>query len=109
MGYQKRERKRRRKAAQQTAQSESRAAGSSSSAATKHWLTIVRTKCCCADCGKILNVGREMVWRSKPRESLCVECAESRSIYARPSLAWLEKNGRLTRRERRELRQKAMA
>lgn len=41
------------------------------------------------ECGGILNVGREMVYRHTPREALCLVCVErSPEIRARPSVAW---------------------
>jgi hypothetical protein len=57
--------------------------------AGRFYLTLVVQKTCCARCGGILNVGREMVYRHTPREALCLVCAErDPEIRARPSVAW---------------------
>jgi len=50
------------------AQLAGRASGSSSSA---WWLTLVVRDTCCARCGGVLRVGREMVYRHTPREARC--------------------------------------
>lgn len=93
MGYRQRERKRKQKTAQQRDQRTSRRSGSSGA---KWWLTIVGTTTCCARCGAVLRAGREMVYRHRPREALCVACAERdaqvRRAY-RPSLRWERQKG----------------
>lgn len=96
MGFRQREKKRKKKAAVALAQAESRRSGSSSG---KFWLTLVTQKTCCAKCGGILVVGREMVYRAQPREALCVACADGRGVFYRPSVRW-EKETLRRRRSR---------
>jgi len=91
MGFKQRERKRKAKAAQQGSQLAARESGSS---AGKWWLTLVVEDCCCAQCGRVLRVGREMVYRHTPREARCTRCAErDPECRWRPSLSW-ERAGR---------------
>ncbi len=86
MGFKQRERKRKAKSAAKSAQSRSRETGSS---AGKWWLTLVVEDCGCAQCGRVLRVGREMVYRHTPREARCVTCAQrDDECKWRPSLAW---------------------
>jgi hypothetical protein len=85
MSYRSRERKRRERIAQRRAQSNARRSGSS---ADRHWLTIVAQKTCCARCGYVLKPGREMVYRHRPREALCVSCADRQQLPYLPALRW---------------------
>jgi hypothetical protein len=97
MGFKARERKRRKRAATNAAQSAARASGSS---AGKWWLTIATRDCCCARCRGIHRIGREIVFRYRPKEVLCVLCAEADpTIKPKPSLRW-EHNRDGHRRER---------
>lgn len=91
MGYKQRERKRRQRAAKEARRVASRASGSS---ASKWWLTIAVQDGCCARCGGMLRVGREVVYRHVPRETLCTSCAESAGVEARPSLRWERERAR---------------
>jgi hypothetical protein len=83
VGFKQRERKRRKRAAIDAARVASRRSGSSSAL---WWLTLVRSDTCCARCGGVLRVGREMVYRASPREARCVFCADGLSY--RPSARW---------------------
>lgn len=86
MGFKQRERQRKAKAAKQGCQHKARESGSS---ADKWWLTLVVEDCCCAQCGRVLRVGREMVYRHTPREARCMGCAQRDDGCSwRPSLSW---------------------
>jgi RNase P subunit RPR2 len=85
MGFKQRERKRRKKTAIASAQRQARSAGKSN----RWWLTRVARDTCCARCGTILRVGREMVYRAEPREARCVPCGEG--VSYRPSVRWEQK------------------
>jgi RNase P subunit RPR2 len=61
------------------------------SASEKYWLTFVSRKTCCSSCGVTLQKGKEMVFRFKPLDSLCVSCAVTQKIPYRTSALW-EKN-----------------
>lgn len=57
--------------------------------AGRWYLTIVTRKTCCARCGGILEIGREMVYRHTPREALCRLCVEMDPVIKpRPSTSW---------------------
>jgi hypothetical protein len=71
MGFKSREKKRKAKAAGKVKQKNAKASGVSSQ---KWWLTVVRSKSCCAVCGGILHPGGEMVFRKAPMALLCVPC-----------------------------------
>jgi hypothetical protein len=85
MGFKQRERRRKRRAAQAAAQRQSRR---DSSAAARHWLTLVTETTCCATCGLVLRKGGAIVYRHRPREALCVPCADRAGVSYRPSLRW---------------------
>jgi hypothetical protein len=88
MGFKQRERGRREKAAQIAAQRVSRTTGS---AEGKWWLTLVGIDTCCARCGQLLRRGMEMIYRARPREALCLRCAERDAMVRkawRPSVRW---------------------
>src|SRR4051794_1624021 len=96
MGFKQRERKRKKAAATAASQ---RAARESGSSARKSWLTIVASDTCCARCGGVLRVGREMIYRHSPREALCLPCAEADSgLSYRPSARWERARGKSRRR-----------
>ena len=97
MSFKQREKKRKKNAAMTSAQATARATGSS---AGKWWLTIAVTTTCCARCAGVLRKGREMVYRARPLEALCKDCAErDTSITPRPSARW--ERDRLTRKGRK--------
>jgi hypothetical protein len=54
----------------------------------QHWLTLVSSKTCCATCARILKPDTEMVYRHRPLEALCLLCADTAGIKARPSIRW---------------------
>jgi hypothetical protein len=85
LSYKSREKKRRAKVATAKGQREQR-----EHFADRHYLTIVKRPCCCNDvnCARYLRAGAECVFRYEPREILCVECADRRGIYYRPSTRW---------------------
>jgi hypothetical protein len=56
--------------------------------AGRHYLTFAKGKCSCARCGGVQDTGREVVYRHKPREILCLACAESSGLKVQPSLKW---------------------
>jgi hypothetical protein len=85
MSYRSRERKRRQRIAQGRAQADARRSGSS---AERYWLTVTRQTTCCARCGYVLRPGREVVYRHRPLEVLCVPCADREQVPYRPSLRW---------------------
>lgn len=60
----------------------------SATIAARYYLTFAKRKTPCAGCGGKLETGSELVYRHEPRELLCLPCAESRGIKARPSLKW---------------------
>ena len=88
MGFRQRERKRTKNAAMNAARAVSRKTGSSS---PKWWLTLAKRKTCCARCGGILRVGREMVYRASPREALRRLRGIGSRDQLRPSVAWERK------------------
>jgi RNase P subunit RPR2 len=58
----------------------------------RHYLTIVSRPACCNDCGRSLRPAAECVYRFEPREILCKECADERTIPYRPSRRWEKAN-----------------
>lgn len=86
MSFKQRERRRKKRAAQLAAQKQARRTGTSTG---KWWRTIVTRTTCCARCAGVLREGRQMVYRARPREALCVACADAdATISSRPSLRW---------------------
>jgi hypothetical protein len=99
MGFKARERKRRKRAGTKAAQAAARSSGSS---ASKWWLTIATRDGCCASCGGVFRVGREIVYRHRPMEARCCACAEDDpTIKPRPSLRWEATYGRRRSKSRR--------
>jgi hypothetical protein len=91
MGYKSRTKKR----AQRSAQRQQR---DSKEGKTRHYLTLNRYKACCNECAGILKEGAEIVFRYRPREILCLRCADAKGVKPRPSLRWEEANQRKARR-----------
>lgn len=99
MGFKARERKRKKWVAMNAAQSASRKSGSSMG---KWWLTIARRDGCCARCGGVFRVGREIVYRHLPMEVRCCACGEADpTIKPRPSLHWEREQRRRRKAGRR--------
>lgn len=73
MSYKTREKKRRRKIAIANARAQH-----GETMAGRHYLTIVSRSACCNGCGGSLRKGRECVYRYRPREILCKNCADAR-------------------------------
>jgi hypothetical protein len=92
MSFKSREKKRRGRLARSGSRREQR-----SKYADRHYLTIVSRAACCNRCGGSLRDGAECVYRHKPREILCVFCADSEKIYHRPSLRWERQRRSMTR------------
>jgi hypothetical protein len=70
----------------------------SGSSAGQWWLTPVLRDTCCAKCAGLLRRGKkDMVYRHRPREALCIDCAEDLGVSFRPSARWEER--RLRRRK----------
>jgi hypothetical protein len=108
LGYKSREKKRRQKAKQAAAAGgRQRNARKSGSSAGKHWLTLAERKACCnmPECGTIIGVGGDMVYRHKPQEVFCLRCADRAGLYYRPSLRW----ERASKKRRRRQSQPIMA
>lgn len=83
MSYKSREKRRRRKIAQERSQKLQRG-----KYANRWYLTIVKRKASCNQCGGPLRIGDECVFRKTPGEILCVRCADRRGIKYFPSLTW---------------------
>jgi DNA-directed RNA polymerase subunit RPC12/RpoP len=93
LGFKQRERKRKAKAAQEFAQRSARRSGVS---AASCWLTLAREKAACARCGRLIQVGGDLVYRHEPRELRCMDCGvrlEDSKGY-RTSLRWSRERSR---------------
>lgn len=85
MSFKQREQKRMKRIASERASREARNAGTS---AVRWYLTLATYPIGCARCPTVLRVGHQMVYRARPREAICLLCAESLGIKPRPSLRW---------------------
>jgi len=84
MGFKQRERRRKARAAAKSSQSRSRESGSS---AKRWWLTLLRSKQCCARCGLVIRESGEAVYRHTPREVLRAVRCPARGLEGLPTVA----------------------
>jgi DNA-directed RNA polymerase subunit RPC12/RpoP len=93
MGFKQRERKRKAKVAQERAQQGARRSGAS---AASWWLTLAREKAACARCGRLIQVGGDLIYRHEPRELRCMDCGARHedSTGYRTSLRWSRERSR---------------
>jgi hypothetical protein len=101
LSYQSREKKRRYKA-EAKAQRQSKRVGRQKGDPSRWWITVAQRKSTCSDCGGTIRAGSDLVYRHKPRATLCHPCAQLQGIAPAPSLKWDQRERKRRRRRTRK-------